>query len=229
MFRKFLSIFKFKKKPPLKFLINSLDIFLKNISGAIHIGANKGQERDLYASYSVNVLWVEPIPDIYKKLKKNISKYPKQKAYQALLTDRDNQEITFNIASNSGQSSSILDLGQHKNIWPNIKFIKSIKLISSTLTSLIVSEKININDYQALILDTQGSELLILKGSKDILRKFKYIKTEAADFDAYINCCHLNDLSDFLKNYGFREIKKTKFISKENIGNYYDILYERSN
>ena len=207
--------------------LKDVNSFLNNVSGVIHVGANSGQERDEYNLYSLDVIWIEPIPKIFNKLKKNIKRYSKQKAYKYLLTNIDNQDINFKIANNAGQSSSILELNQHKDIWPNIEYTSSIKLKSSTLKNVIKYEKIDIKKYQALIMDTQGSELLVLKGGSSLLKNFKYIKTEAADFESYKECCLIKDLSKFLNKFGFKEIKKIKFATRKGGGNYFDILYER--
>ena len=201
--------------------------FLNNVSGVIHVGANSGQERDEYNLYSLNVIWIEPIPKVFNKLKKNIKKYSKQKAYKYLLTNIDNQDINFKIANNAGQSSSILELNQHKDIWPKVEYTRSIKLKSSTLKNVIKHEKIDIKRYQALIIDTQGSELLVLKGGSNLLKNFRYIKTEAADFESYKECCLIKDLSKFLDKFGFKEIKKVKFATRKEGGSYFDILYKR--
>ena len=201
--------------------------FLNNVSGVIHVGANSGQERYEYINYSLNVVWVEPIPEVFKKLEHNIKKYPKQRAYKYLLTDIDNQDVNFKITNNEGESSSIFNLGLHKNMWPGIRYVNSISLKSSTLVNLINYEKIDIQKYQALIMDTQGSELLVLKGGSSLLKNFQYIKTEAADFEAYQGGCLLIDLSDYLKKFGFKEIKRTKFAEKVGIGSYFEVLYER--
>ena len=211
-----LYFLKVKKNP---------NFYLKKIKGVIHIGANEGQERDMYKKYSLSVVWVEPLPTIFEQLKKNIKNYPNQKAFRYLLTDQNNQKVELKIANNSGQSSSILDLGLHKYIWPKVTYIDSIKLKTLSLNTLIKKENLNIKKYQALVLDTQGSELLILKGSSQILTNMKYIKTEAADFEAYIGCCRIDDLSEFLKKYGFKEIFRKKFAHHEKAGNYYDVIY----
>jgi len=203
------------------------DLLFKKISGVIHIGANEGQEREKYKKYSLSVIWVEPIPEVFEQLKSNIKEYPDQKAFKYLLTDEDNKEVELKISNNSGVSSSILDLGLHTHIWPKVKYIKSIKLKSLTLTTLIKDEKIDIQKYQALIIDTQGSELLVLKGASEILKKFKYIATEAADFESYVGCCKIEDLSFYLNNFGFKEIDRTKFAYHSKAGNYYDVVYEK--
>lgn len=210
---------RLKKKP----IFNNI---AKNISGIIHIGANEGQEREKYEKYSLSVIWIEPIPEVFEQLKSNIKEYPNQKAFKYLLTDEDNKEVTLKIANNNGQSSSILDIGLHINIWPEINYINSIKLRSLTLATLIKNEKINIQKYQALVIDTQGSELLVLKGASEILKKFKYIIVEAADFESYVGCCTIKDLTYYLNNFGFNEIDRTKFAYHPKAGSYYDVVYE---
>ena len=41
-----------------------------------------------------------------------------------------------------------------------------------------------------MVIDTQGSELLILQLAVTILGGFNYIQVEAANFEAYRNWCH---------------------------------------
>ena len=215
---KFLYLFKLKKDP---------NYFLKKIKGIIHIGANLGQERLKYKKYSLKVLWIEPIPEVFEQLKINIKDCPKQEALKYLLSDIDNKKVELKVANNNGASSSIFDFGLHTKIWPDVNYVKSIELETYTLTSLINNEKIDLKAYQALLIDTQGSELLVLRGASKILKKFKYIITEAADFESYIGGCKIEDLSKFLNNYGFKEIIKTQFAHNPKAGNYYDVIYER--
>jgi hypothetical protein len=49
---------------------------------------------------------------------------------------------------------------------------------------------------------SQRTELLILKGAKPILKHFKYIKTEAADFKVYKDCANEKELCKFLAAHG---------------------------
>lgn len=184
-------------------------------------------KKEIYTKNNLNVLWVEPIPKVYKKLKENIKDYEKQKAIEALITDKDDKEYIFNIANNDGASSSILKLEKHKDIWPEVFYEETILLKSITLDKLIEKENITINDYQALVLDTQGSELLVLKGSIASLKHFKYIATEVADFESYKDCCTLEDITKFMKKYNFQENYRSKFAESTNGGSYYDILFKR--
>lgn len=85
--------------------------------------------------------------------------------------------------------------------------------------------KIKLKNYNTLILDTQGSELLILKGAKKLLNNFKYIKLEAADFEVYKKNPTLSDLSSYLKKFNFFEEKKIKIYSDYKNKNIYDVLF----
>lgn len=76
--------------------------FLRNVPGVVHVGANSGQERDLYRNLGLAVVWVEPIAEVFDELVRNITDYPKQKAYRELLADRDGVEYEFHVANNSG-------------------------------------------------------------------------------------------------------------------------------
>jgi FkbM family methyltransferase len=200
--------------------------FLGRVSGIIHVGANTGQEIKLYAKHRLSVVWIEPIPDIFEKLQMNLKEFPGQIAVKGLVTDLDNVEYQFHLASNNGASSSILDLNLHKDIWPDVSFEKTITLYSKTLPSLLKANQIDPSGYDMLAIDTQGSELLVLKGAEPLLSQFKLIQTEVPDFEAYKGCCQLKDLQLFLSEHGFEEIYRNKFATHPGGGSYYDVTFQ---
>jgi hypothetical protein len=120
---------------------------------------------------------------VYETLLANIRPLPKQRAVCALVTDRDGVETPFHIANNDGKSSSILDLKHHADIFycDQIQGVDHLK--STTLSSLFAGEGIDARRSGALVMDTQGSELLVLEGALPLLGGFEYIKTEVADFN----------------------------------------------
>ena len=203
----------------------SLDRFLTDVSGVVHVGANTGQERKLYGKLGLDVLWIEPIPEVFAELQANLKAYPSQRAAQALVTDRDGGQYQFNIASNNGASSSILEFGQHGDIWPDVHFTKTVTMESVTLATLFERERLDAGAYQALVMDTQGSELLVLEGAVPMIRKYKYIKTEVADFEAYTGCCQLSDIEAFMAKHGFVEHIRRAFARRPEGGSCYDIVY----
>jgi FkbM family methyltransferase len=113
------------------------DRFLKSCASIVHVGANSGQERELYKYYNLEVTWIEPIPVVFEQLVSNIKPYPKQTAIQALLTDRAGETVKLNIANNSGASSSIFDLALHKDIWPEVDYVDQVQLQTETLDRLL--------------------------------------------------------------------------------------------
>lgn len=203
------------------------DYFLHCVSGVIHVGANSGQERNRYKHHDLRVVWIEPIPEVFAALVANLHGYSNQIAFQHLVTDQDDAEYEFHVSNNSGKSSSILELKLHRDIWPEVAYDRTITLRSTTLVSLLKNERINIGDYDALILDTQGSERLVLEGAAPVLHAFRFIKTEIPDFESYAGCCQLKDIDAFVTQYGFQEVSRHRFAERSESEGYYDVVYER--
>lgn len=201
--------------------------FLRSVRGVVHVGANVGQERELYRRHDLDVLWIEPIPEVFATLAANLAEFPRQRAIQALVTDRDGEEYQFNVANNGGESSSILALKEHRDVWPKVDFTSTIALQSSTLATVLARELIDATRYDALIMDTQGSELLVLKGAEPILAQFRFIKTEVPDFEAYEGCARLDDIERFLVARGYKELARHRFASRTAGGSYFDVVYGR--
>ncbi len=203
------------------------DEFLRDVSGVIHVGANTGQERDRYERHALRVIWIDPIPEVFETLKANLKGLHQQRALEYLVTDQDGAECEFHVANNNGASSSILELKHHRDIWPHVAYTRTIALSSTTLASLLQSERIDPAEYDALIVDTQGTELLVLKGAARVLHNFKYVKAEVADFESYAGCCQLADVDSFLQGHGYREFSRHKFANRAQGGSYYEIVYKR--
>ncbi len=219
--------FKALLRPLRKVLRKNPDKFLKKVSGVVHVGANVGQERELYSTHGLSVVWIEPIPEVFTQLNANIRDFKNQFAFQALVTDVDDKEYEFHIANNNGASSSVFELKQHKDIWPGVDYTTTVLLKSITLATFFKKEHIDASKYQALIMDTQGSELLVLRGSLPVLSNFKFIKTEVPDFESYEGCCQLSDINSFLIEHGYKEFSRKKFASRAEGGSYFDIVYKR--
>jgi FkbM family methyltransferase len=200
--------------------------FLNQVSGVVHIGANEGQERTLYQQLGLSVIWIEPNPEVYEKLQSNLIGFRDQKAYQYLVADCDDKEFDFHISNNNGESSSIMKFALHKELWPDVHYTRTIKLFSNTLHSIYRLENIEESKYKALILDTQGSELLVLRGACELLKSFKYIKCEAANFESYEGCCTETDISMYLRSKGFEQVSRTPFAQGKDGKAYFNIVYQ---
>ncbi len=201
--------------------------YLRQTTGLIHVGANLGQERELYAKYNLKVLWVEPLPAIFERLCENIKSFPKQRAVKHLLTDRNGAEYLFHIASNDGASSSLLEPARHKTMFPEVRFESAITLKSTTLDSLLRQLGESERSYQTLVLDTQGSELMVLKGAVRALAHLKFVWTEAADFESYAGCARVDELTAYLRPFGFTLIRSDMRKESRQGERYFDLLYRK--
>jgi len=189
-------------------MLSELDNAYKNCQGIIHVGAHVGQECNFYNTLNKLILFIEPNPKLYKKLLLNIHKYSKQKAIKALVTDKNNEYYSFNIANNNGGSSSIFDLSDRTDpLFPNIKMINKIVLKSQTLDSIIQTN--NDSYYDFLVLDVQGAELLVLKGAENFINnRCKYIYTEISTTEIYKNGVLYSDLKEYLGKKNFFPISE---------------------
>lgn len=201
--------------------------FLRSCSGVVHVGANTGQEAQFYDEFGLSVLWIEPIPEVFAALERNIERYPRQRALNELIVDVDGTEVTLHVANNQGASSSILDLHQHKDIWPEVDFVRDIQCAAVTLPTALRKAAIDASAYDALIMDTQGSELSVLKGASEMLHLFRYIRTETADFEAYRNCATVDSIDAYLVAHGFSQVRKDEVVRHKDGGAYFEVLYER--
>ena len=129
----------------------------------IHIGAHLGEEVDAYYNYGVDhSLWVEANIDLMRQLQSNISRYRNARSINAVLIDKDDQDVIFNI-SNNGMSSSILDFEYHKIAHPEIFFVGNREMKSRTLNTIFVENNIPFDLYDFMNVDIQGAELMMLK------------------------------------------------------------------
>lgn len=204
------------------------EAYLGDVRGVVHVGANVGQERKLYSRRGLRVAWVEPIPEVFALLESNIAGLPGQRAYKALITDVAGQTCTLNVASNKGGSSSILPMKFHAQAWPEVRFERQITITSDSLPTFMARHGLKAEEHDFLALDTQGSELMVLRGAGDTLSGFRYLKVEVPDFEAYEGCCQLPELQAFLRERGFVEHARHRFAFHPGLGSYYDIVYRRS-
>lgn len=182
-----------------------------DIIGCIHIGAHYGEEIWSYKKNNINnLILIEANKNLINKLrikrfifnhffKMNIS------LENCIISDQNNILRKLNITNNS-QSSSILNLKKHNEIYPNINITREETMISRTLDDLFIN-KYEIKKFNFINMDIQGAELLALKGAKNILRNIDAIYTEVNFQELYKGCALTKDLDIFLKNYNFSRVR----------------------
>lgn len=168
--------------------------------GVIHIGAHLMEERKDYLSNGLyNTIWIEANPKIYSNIK-DTSK--NEIVFNYAISDVNDVPLKLNV-TNNGQSSSIFELDLHKKHHPHIFVSEILEVKSKRMDTLIVENGINIDDYDFVNLDIQGAELLAIKGFGEFLNKINYIYTEINTNYLYKNCALINEIDDYLNEYGF--------------------------
>jgi len=177
------------------------------ISGILHLGAHKAEEAAAYKEIGASkVIWIEGNPELITILKTELQKYKNQFVYNVLVSDTDNEQVNFNVTNNL-QSSSILELGTHKEHSPNVSVDHKLPLLTHRLDTFFTNNHINISDCNFLNIDLQGAELSAMKGLGDYLKYFDYIYTEINIGQVYKNCPVLFELDTFLHQQGFIRVE----------------------
>lgn len=173
-----------------------------DIRGIIQVGSYIAKEYPILKEVcSGDFIFIDANPKIIDTLKSNLD--DNCKIFCNLITDVDDQEFTFNLM-NHEQSSSILELDKHLEYHPEYsEIVDQIKIKSIKLDTLIDRNKIKMSNYNCLIMDVQGAELLVLKGFENNLNNIDYIYTELNFESMYKNCCLEKELSEYLKSKNF--------------------------
>jgi FkbM family methyltransferase len=167
--------------------------------GILHCGANSGEEAEAYDKAGIKkVIWIEANPEVYEILLLNLVKYPTHTAHNVCVSDKE-ENVTFHIASNGGQSSSFLDLGTHAKNHPDVKYVKDIQVTTKRIDSI----GLDLTDVDYLSCDIQGAEYLALKGMGEILRQFKWLYLEVNQEEVYKGNGLVGEIDKYVRGFGF--------------------------
>jgi len=177
--------------------------------GILHVGANRGQEAEFYNKQAIkNVVWVEALGHVYSDLVSNVAKYG-HTCINACVSDTEGQRVVFHESNNESQSSSILNLGTHKQAHPEVHYVKDHEMITTTIESLYKSH--SLSGLDMLVMDIQGAEMLALKGMGDLINDFKFAYLEVNTGYVYEGCPLLPEIEKYLAKYGFRKAEQKIF------------------
>lgn len=195
-------------------IINKYDLKIK---GIIHVGAHKGQEVNLYEKLGIfKIILFEPIPKIFEELK--IKFEGKYLIFNTALGNSQG-EVIMNIENvNDNKSSSILEPHKHIEYYPHIIFTEKLKVKLTKLDNFYSFHQ----DYNFLVIDTQGYELEVLKGGSNFLEKIDYIICEVNKEELYMGCPIVTEIDSFLSLFGFNRVETSWSWDNETWG---DALY----
>lgn len=180
-------------------------------NGVLHVGANTGQEAEFYYNAGVKeVIWIEGHRPTFEKLQNNVGEIPGTTCIHACVSDR-HSETYFNVANNDSQSSSLLKLGHHKIIHPEVEFVDSIPVKTFRLDYLLKDFKFEGDWF--LNVDVQGVDLFAIKGLGELLNKFKWVYSEVNQTEVYEGCSYVGEMDDYLLGFGFKRVETGEWVS----------------
>jgi FkbM family methyltransferase len=187
-------------------LFRTFEKHLKDRKGAIHIGANVGEERDWYKEMGFRkVIWFEPNVDLFPTLISNIKDYPGHVAYNIGVHDKL-KIAKLHISNNGGQSSSLLPLGTHKRHHPKVRFIGDQIIPLTRMDEFIRDYKIYLSEFNFLNVDVQGVELNVLKSFGLLLSKLDYLYLEVNIEELYEGCALLSEVDCYVATLKFERV-----------------------
>ena len=171
--------------------------------GVIHVGMHKAEEYPIYLSGGVTkVIFVEANEELANSW---IAQIIPCHIVHAAVSDKV-EEVTFSI-TNNGESSSILELGDHAQIYPSIVNIKQVKMMTSTLDQIIQDVGYPITEFNIINLDIQGAELKAMKGLSD-WSHIEAVFTEVNYREMYKGCALIGEIEEFLSEKGFHKVEE---------------------
>ena len=179
-------------------LVELKEIFLTNdinVRGVLHVGAHDCEELEIYESLGVTTVWIEALPWKVKEAQdRGISE-----VYNAVITDRDDEDVVFRIANN-GQLSSVLEFGTHSIEHPDVFYTGTMNTKSVSLDTFFERNCIDRDDLNVWNMDIQGCELLALKGAKTALARVDALYMEVKEKELYKGCGLMSEIDEALRS-----------------------------
>ncbi len=170
--------------------------------GIILIGAYDGKTlKRLNLPNTVKILVIDANQGAVERLQENFADSPNIQVVQAAIANH-NDTVTLHLTSLES-SSSILPWKQYSEIYPNIKEIQQLTLSSRTLDTLLEELNLSPSDFNILILDIQGAELLALEGANQLLNTLDAIYTNVHYQELFEGGALAEEVNQFLSDYQF--------------------------
>ncbi|CAD5956365.1 FkbM family methyltransferase [Planktothrix agardhii] len=170
--------------------------------GIILIGAYDGKTlKRLNLPNTVKILVIDANQGAVERLQENFADSPNIQVVQAAIANH-NDTVTLHLTSLES-SSSILPWKQYSEIYPNIKEIQQLTLSSHTLDTLLEELNLSPSDFNILILDIQGAELLALEGANQLLNNLDAIYTNVHYQELFEGGALAEEVNQFLTDYQF--------------------------
>ncbi|HEX8145378.1 MAG TPA: FkbM family methyltransferase [Pyrinomonadaceae bacterium] len=175
----------------------------------------------------LEIYCIEPNSRMIPQLKKVEASEPRIHVRNMALGERRGEarlHVTSNNVSSSINELNLTEIGKQPPVfqgWLAEEAAENVRV--STLDDEFKDEE----SVLLIKLDTQGTELDVLKGGIETLRRTSFILTEMNNHEMYKNACQYYEVDAFLRAHSFRLVDiVVTYRSAEGL-NEFDALYER--
>jgi len=173
--------------------------------GVLHVGAHEGQEAPLYERLGLApIVLVEANPVVYARLAQAMASRPAVRTVQRAVSDRAGT-VTLHLAS-FDQSSSLLPLAQHLEVYPGISPAGEVSVAATPLDALVAELGLQPDAFVLLHIDVQGAELLVLRGAEAVLAAVSLVSIEVNFAELYRGGAEIEAIDDWLGARGFTRV-----------------------
>lgn len=172
--------------------------------GVIQIGAHNGREVPKLSRSGVSkAVFIDPLDETFDQLEERVSQVEGYQAIQALIGDEDGKTVTFNVSTNTGESSSFLEPKDHTKIKPDIHFSEKRAMTLRSLDKILPEKGIVPEDYDMMFIDTQGAEKHVILGGLNTMKSIDFIWMEVSIGDIYQGDMSISRFVVLLEALGF--------------------------
>lgn len=196
----------------------------------IDVGAAFGSVASYFSNLypELKIYCVEPNPAMLPRLEVTLEGRPNIVVRNVALSGSKG-ELYLHVTANELSSSlneldkeQISKLGDAHQSW--LEEVEKVKVNVSTLDS----EFSDVPHVLLLKLDTQGTELEILKGGSELLKRTRFVLTEMNNHHLYKEACQYYEVDEFLRSHSFRLVDLTVSYHTDEEVQEYDALYENT-
>lgn len=180
------------------------------------IGANNGSSTIRYCSCfrNANAYLFEAHPQIVEEAIKNVKQSRRGKRisiHSFAISNKDGTAQFFvskiptkkNWKQNHSDSSSLLEPGEHKTLYPHVVFEDTIEVQTKRLDNLISKGEIPVPHF--IHMDIQGAEKLALEGLGKYFEEVEAIWLEVSNCELYKNQVEINEIETIMRENGFKK------------------------
>tara|TARA_R100001377_G_C3192705_1_gene111280 strand:- start:88 stop:747 length:660 start_codon:yes stop_codon:yes gene_type:complete len=180
-----------------------------NPTSVLDVGAHTGQFYGWTKRvWPYSVVWMIEANHLHTTTLSNLTKGKNDEFLIAALGDEE-REVTFYTRSDKPHTEGN-SYYEEVNYWDIQHLVQKNKMTLQRLDDLFTDE----TTFDIIKLDTQGSELDILKGGENLCKRASIIILEVAYLEYNKGAPNSDEVINFMKDYGFEE--------KMSIGEHYD-------